>query len=243
MRVYITMGQNCEGLEGSKYTLGSFAYAQGIERLIAPCESFMLDSGAFTFLQASKKKRGSVNLDWDLYVDSYAAFINSHGVDLYLELDIDALVGYERVKAIRARLEAVTGKPSIPVWHKSRGKDEYLRLCETHPYVAIGGVAIKDIKPAEYKYFRWFIEQAHARGTKVHGLGFTRTELLHKYRFDSVDSSSWTCGTRFGALCWFDGREVHQHAKRAGQQIDGETANKHNFGEWLKFQRYADENL
>lgn len=243
MRVYITMGPNCEGLlVGSKYTLGSFAYGESIKQLIGPCESFMLDSGAFTFLQKTKKG-GGVNLDWDAYVDSYAAFIIANNINLYLELDIDAIVGYERVKAIRARLEALTGKPSIPVWHRSRGKDEYLRLCESHSCVAIGGVATKDIKPAEYKYFPWFVEQAHKRGAKVHGLGFTRSELLHKYHFDSVDSSSWTCGSRFGALCWFDGREVHQHAKRPGQQIDGGAANRHNFAEWLKFQRYADENL
>lgn len=242
MRVYITMGPGCEGLRGSKYTLGSFAYGESIKKLIEPCESFMLDSGAFTFLQKTKKG-GAVDLDWDSYADAYAQFIKQTGIDLYLELDIDLLVGYERVKALRAKLETVTGRPSIPVWHRSRGKDEYLRLCESHPYVAVGGIAIGDIKPAEYRHFPWFIEQAHERGAKVHGLGFTRTELLHKYRFDSVDSSSWTCGGRFGALCWFDGREVHQHAKRFGQTVDGETANAHNFAEWVKFQQYADENL
>ena len=46
------------------------------------------------------------------------------------------------------------------VWHKSRGKDYWLKMIKEYDYVAIGGIVTKEIKPSEYKYFHWFIRQA-----------------------------------------------------------------------------------
>lgn len=44
--------------------------------------SFLLDSGAFTFMSGSHK--GGIN--WDEYVEEYAAFINRWNVQLFLSL-------------------------------------------------------------------------------------------------------------------------------------------------------------
>jgi hypothetical protein len=223
------------------FVLESFYYADDFtEKYIPHFDKFLLDSGAFTFISA--KKNHAVN--WDDYVERYADFINRNKVNLFFELDIDSIVGIKEVERLRNRLEWLTYKQSIPVWHKSRGKDYYLRMCEEYPYVAIGGIVTKEIKPAEYQYFPWLIDQAHARKAKVHGLGFTNLKGLPKYHFDSVDSTAWTAGNRFGSVFIFTGKTMIQRKRLPGERmVNTQQLALHNFNEWVKFQRYAEDHL
>lgn len=220
--------------------LESFYYAdEWTEWAIPRLKNFMLDSGAFTFMTSHKGK-----VDWNEYLKKYAAFINKNDVKLFYELDIDSIVGYDTVLQMRKWLEAETGKKPIPVWHKSRGKDEFIKMCDEYKYVAIGGIVSKEISSTEYKFFPWFINEAHKRGAKIHGLGFTNLEGIRKYHFDSVDSTSWTTGNRFGAIYRFNGRTMEKFGKKEGQRLaDSRAVAIHNFNEWAKFQKYAESNL
>lgn len=103
--------------------------------------SFLLDSGAYTFMAGSHKG----GCDWDAYVSEYADFINRFDVKLFFELDIDSVVGLAEVERLRHKLERMTGKKPIPVWHKNRGKEYFVKMCEEYPYVAIGGIVTKEI--------------------------------------------------------------------------------------------------
>lgn len=222
------------------YILESFFYANAdTERLIPWYGDFMLDSGAFTFMQSSKS-----HCDWPEYIESYADFIRRNSIEKFLELDIDSVVGYEKVLEYRRSLEKLTGKQPIPVWHKSRGYADYLRTCDEYGYIAIGGIAIKDIKPEQYKAFPRMISDAHKRGCKVHGLGFTQLKLLPKIHFDSVDSSSWTTGNRFGYVYHFDGRTMQKVSAPPGKRLrDSQAVALENFTEWVKYQKYATKNF
>lgn len=222
------------------YILESFFYADAdTERLIPFYGDFLLDSGAFTFMQG---KGGSP--DFDAYAERYADFINRNHVEKYFELDIDSVVGYDRVKLLRAKLERLTGRQSIPVWHLSRGMDEYKRMCDEYSYVAIGGIVSGEITRDKYKAFPALISEAHKRKAKVHGLGFTNLALLPKYHFDSVDSTAWTTGNRFGYLYFFDGKTMQKKDAPKGHRIsDSREAALNNYTEWIKFQKYADKHL
>ena len=237
-------GYDAAVAEYHPYILESFFYAdEDTERLIPHFGDFLLDSGAFTFMQG---RGGSPN--WDEYVERYADFIKRNNIKKYFELDIDSVVGYEKVKRIRAKLERLTGRQSIPVWHKSRGKDEYIGSCKDYPYVAIGGL-VDGAKNGEYaralwKYFPWFINTAHENGAKIHALGFTSLDGIRQYHFDSVDSTAWTTGNRFGYIYYFDGRTIKKRDAPEGHRIsDPRKAALINFVEWLKFQKYADKHL
>ena len=221
--------------------LESYYYAdEWTEKTIPLLENFLLDSGAFTFMSNAKKG----NIDWKKYIDGYVDFINRNKVKHFFELDIDCIVGYENVLKIRNYIEEKTGKKCIPVWHKSRGKDEFLKMCEEYDYVAIGGIVSKEITQNEYPYFTWFINEAHKRGAKIHGLGFTNLKGLEKYKFDSVDSTSWTTGNRFGSVYFFNGKTIVKYDKKQGQRLkDSKAVAVHNFNEWVKFQKYAEKNL
>jgi len=222
------------------FILESFFYADAdTERLLPYYGDFLLDSGAFTFMQG---KGGSP--DWDDYVERYADFINRNNVEKYFELDIDSVVGYERVKAIRRKLERLTNRPCIPVWHVSRGVDEYKKMCDEYGYVAVGGIVSKEIKPDKYGSLPVLISEAHKRKAKVHGLGFTALEWLKKCHFDSVDSTAWTTGNRFGYLYYFDGKTMRKKDAPTGHRIgDSRAAALNNYTEWIKFQKYAETHL
>ena len=226
--------------EHRPYILESFYYADAdTERLLPLFGDFLLDSGAFTFMQDNK-----THLDWNEYIERYAAFIVRNNIEKYFELDIDSVIGYEKVKEYRKKLESLTGRPCIPVWHKSRGLKEWITMCDEYNYVAIGGIVSKEIKPEQYKAFPTMIAEAHKRGAKVHGLGFTNLTLLPKIHFDSVDSTAWTTGNRFGFIYRFDGKTMKKIDCPKGKRL-GEPRKVAliNYTEWIKFQKYAEECL
>lgn len=224
---------------GGLFILESFYYTdEWVEKAIPHFGSFMLDSGAFTFFSSGKQ------VDWNEYVGRYCEFVRRNNVGLFFELDIDAIIGYEKVKDIRRRIERETGKQPIPVWHKRLGKDEFLKMCNEYPYVAIGGIVSREIMPRDYKFFPWFVNEAHKRGCKIHGLGFTNLKGLERYHFDSVDSTAWLSGNRFGSVYTFTGKTMKKRDKKDGERIsDSRAVAVHNFQEWAKFQQYARNHL
>lgn len=227
-------------LKHRPYILESFYYAdEDTERLLNYFGDFLLDSGAFTFMQNSKS-----HLDWNDYIEKYANFINRNKIEKFFELDIDSVVGYDKVLKFREKLEKLTGKQCIPVWHKSRGLDEFKKMCDEYSYVAIGGIVSKEIKPDQYKAFPIMINEAHKRGAKIHGLGFTNLKLLPKCHFDSVDSTAWTTGNRFGFIYHFNGKTMVKINCPKGKRLaDSRKVALINYTEWIKFQKYAEANL
>lgn len=222
------------------YILESFYYVdEDTERLLPYFGDFLLDSGAFTFMQNSKRE-----VNWDEYIEKYADFIRRNNIKKWFELDIDSVVGYEKVKEFRKKLERLTDRQCIPVWHKSRGVEEYKRHCQEYGYVAIGGYVINELKPKDYSAFPSMIRYAHKNGAKVHCLGFTKLGALKKYHFDSVDSTAWTTGNRFGFVYQFNGETMVKHEAPSGKRLkDSREVALVNYIEWIKFQQYAERNL
>ena len=230
------------------YVLTSFFYAKkDLEDMIPYFGDFLLDSGAFTFCGSGKFDERT----FDAYIERYADFIKRNHVDKFFELDVDSITGYEKVVEYRERLQKLTNRQPIPVWHISRGKEEFIRHCDEFPYVALGGyvAAIKASDPRQKMYinsYPWFIAEAHKRGTKIHGLGYTSIDGLKKHHFDSVDSTRWNC-TRFGRIEFFNGQTmIVRDWRKENKRLKSENSAKITelcFGEWLKFQKYADMHL
>jgi len=221
------------------YRLESFFYLKDERNHIHRYKSFLLDSGAFTFMNTIKNKK----VNWDEYVVSYGKFIKEYKIKLYFELDIDSIVGIKEVERLRRLLEETTGTKCIPVWHKSRGLDYWKKMCEDYNYIAIGGLVTQEIKRTEYDVFLPLLKIAKDNNTKVHGLGFTNLKGLEKYKFDSVDSTSWLSGNRFGAVYWFNGKTMKKQNKAPGQRVKTTMTAINNFNEWVKFSKYANNNL
>lgn len=224
------------------YILSSFYYIdEKFENRIKNFGDFMLDSGAFTFMQ----KRGG-DTKWEEYIERYADFVVRNRVEKFFELDIDVLVGYQKVLEYRDLLERKANRRCIPVWHKMRGMEEFKRMCDEFPYVAIGGHVIGELAKSDYDMFPAMIRYAHKHDARIHCLGYTNVTKLEKYHFDSVDSTRWNCA-RFGRIECFDGKTMRvfdwrKQEKRLKRERAADVSEM-CFGEWLKFQRYADSNL
>ena len=154
----------------------------------------MIDSGAHSF-QFGKKE------DWLKYTQEYADFIkrfDAENVVGYFEMDIENVIGYEKVLELRKVLESVTDKV-IPVWHPLRGINDYEKMCSNYAgrVIAIGGFRGTDIKDEQ---FLMFLKVARKHGCKVHCLGMTRTQVLDRVPFDYADSSSWSLQSPFGTI-------------------------------------------
>ena len=234
---FFTGENNLKGIN----ILESFYYLRKNEEfmtLVKHLGSFLLDSGAFTFMSGSHK--GGIN--WDEYVEEYAAFINQWNVQLFFELDIDSVVGLTEVERLREKLEALTGKKPIPVWHRNRGKEYFIKMCENYPYVALGGIVTKEIDRKKYETaFPWFIKTAHDHKCKIHGLGYTTVANLKKYHFDSVDSTAWLYGNRGGYLYKFNPRTgLLEQLDKEGCRLKSREGAVNNFNEWVKFGKYAE---
>lgn len=224
--------------EFKPFILESFYYCDAdTERLLPYFGDFLLDSGAFTLRQNIKG-----DIDWEDYIDRYADFINNNNVQKFFELDIDNLVGLPEVKRLRKQLEHKTQKQCITVWHPSRGWDDFIEQSKERPYVSLGGIvgASKTEKLAYQKTFPKFIYEAHKNGAKIHGLGYTSLEGLKRNHFDSVDSTAWTAGNRFGYVFKFNGKTITKVQVPQGKRIgDSRKLAIINYVEWIKFQKYA----
>ena len=116
-------------------------------------------------------------------------------------------------------------------------------MCRDYPYVALGGYVIKEFSRDEIRHFPKLISYAHKQGVKIHGLGFTSLKWLPVCHFDSVDSTTWLIGNRFGHIYKFNGKSMDKIGRPEGTRLNYKKAALNNFVEWVKFQKYAKNHL
>lgn len=161
------------------------------------CKDFLCDSGAFTYRQ--KTRAGDID-GFDRYVDAYAEFIAAYNIKHFFEMDIDNIVGLAKVEEYRKRIERRVGRQCIPVWHSNRGWEYFRKMCAEYEYVSVGGIAKNPNGKKIEKIFPYLIEEAHKHGSAIHGLGYTDTKRFKTNHFDSVDSTTWVSGSRYGVV-------------------------------------------
>lgn len=179
-----------------KYNLISYFYIRKKHELAEfirdNTDEIMVDSGAHTLQRR--------NIDWVDYTKGYAEFIKKYdrpNVIGYFEMDVDNIIGYDKVLELRKILENVSDK-IIPVWHRNRGIDDFKKMCEKYSgkIVAITGFK-NDIREDQ---FLMFLKCAREYGCKVHCLGMTKKKILDTVPFDYVDSSSWKQNGIYGLI-------------------------------------------
>ena len=130
-----------------KWNLMSFFYLKSnmnrYSRIVQKSELIMIDSGAHSFQKGKK-------VDWEKYTLEYAEFIKKYDLPKiigYFEMDVDNIIGYEKVLELRRILERVSDK-IIPVWHKNRGIQDYIDMCQKYQnkIIAITGFKNEDIQ-------------------------------------------------------------------------------------------------
>ena len=201
-------------------------------------ENFLLDSGAFSFMNGAECTK-EIMLN---YLNKYIKFIIENNVKYFFELDVDTIFGIEFVEEMRKKLETETGKKCIPVWHKGRGIEYWKWMCANYKYIAVGGLVFH-VKKEEWPLIKKMVDYAYSKGVKVHGLGFTKTNLLKDWKFYSVDSASWVRAAGMGQqVHFFNGKEIKARPlKKNGKKAICDKLADHNFKEWIKYQKYMDK--
>lgn len=179
-----------------KYILCSFCYLKQniFEIILNKSELMIIDSGAHSFQKGKK-------VDWVEYTKKYAQWIKENDnpkIVGYFEMDVDNIIGYDKVLELRKILESVSNK-IIPVWHKNRGIEDFKNMCKQYSgkIIAVTGFKNEDIKDEQYLMF---LKYAKKYNCKVHCLGMTRKKILDKVPFDFVDSSSWKQASIYGKI-------------------------------------------
>lgn len=200
------------------------------------CRGAMFDSGAFTYIKQGGQDSAE-NVDWYAYATEYAEWVRDNNIQRWIELDLDNVMGLQYTRELRAHMEDIVGRDCIPVWHRTRGASVFRDLAREYDFMCMGGFPWDEIGPSEYHMLPKFIDEAHERGCRIHGLGFQPgAEKLKRYQFDSTDSTNWIFDG-FGSWRRFDGTGLERidHEKSVSSDMYA-----HNLREWAKFARYMD---
>jgi len=215
-----------------------------IELFIKKSSLFILDSGAFSFFG-----NNNTEVDWDSYISNYCDFINKHKIKIFIELDIDNLVGIKEVERIREVITQKTGLKPIPVWRPSRGIEYWDYMIKNFSYVAISASGKYDSSWTRNKggqvAIRKLTKLANENKCKVHGLGYTSVKNMKYTGFYSVDSTSWLTAQKFGGGIKVFNPHLGNFKtikKPHGQKLKI-SVRAHQFNEWIKFQKYADNKI
>ncbi|MDD5053492.1 MAG: hypothetical protein PHO27_12225 [Sulfuricurvum sp.] len=155
--------------------------------------NLFLDSGAF-----SAKSKG-VEID----IGEYIKFIkeNKKYITVYANLDVigDAEAGWKNQKIMED-----AGLSPLPVYH-IEDDISYLYRCLEYPYFCLGGMATGYTTAQRRSFLDMCFEIIcntidGMPKCKIHGFGMTSLELLLRYPWYSVDSTSWVLTGRFGSV-------------------------------------------
>lgn len=175
------------------HLLTSFVYAPSLLNLVRwsqGCVTWMLDSGGFS----------AANVGKTIAVGDYVAFCkqNGHLFEEYVSLDEPRNWAKSRDLALTMCNEGLD--PMVVVTTDAPLEGPELDLFAGRS-LAVAGGTVMPLRP----YLRR-VNAVRARfpDTKIHGLGFTRGLQIVYAPIDTVDSSSWLAGKRYGAVMYFD---------------------------------------
>ena len=187
--------------QGVENILISYFYMKKSERysLLEKLEfkRIFLDSGAFTAQQTGKT----------IKVSEYGGFLEWNKNKIYCAANFDFGTLEQQAEN---QIELEKYYPVFPVFHHAEyvGKTyRYLleEFCQKYDLIALGGMNNVRLSKNELQsYLDWcFSIIMKYPKVRVHGFGQTNPELLKRYPFFSVDSTSWLTPARFGTnLVW-----------------------------------------
>lgn len=202
MKYYAACGSN-KDVEASivtnpKRVLLSYFYYKNkldyVKNLINQGIDVFLDSGAFS----AKTKNKTIN------INEYCLFIQQSNVKTYAGLDV--IGNAEETFANQIYMEKEYNLHPIPTFHIGSNLEQLKKILP-YNYIALGGlVHCEGMLP--YLEEIWKILYMDNPQRKVHGFGLTNIEIVKKYPWYSVDSSSFKSCKRFGRQNLYDGNNT-----------------------------------
>lgn len=186
-----------------------------------------LDSGAFSFYVRDFKQveashstfnlalsRNTTDMDRYLkyvgsptfvrYLDRYAEYLHSVVGEYEFYVSLDVIGSAEHTYDVVRYLESC-GLHPMPVFHYGEDYSWLKRYVDNYEYIGIGGVGgatvtKKQFLPFGDHCFSIIKDRQGVPRVKVHGFAVTANDLLVRYPWYSVDSSTWTLQARNGTI-------------------------------------------
>tara|TARA_R100001244_G_scaffold132321_1_gene108196 strand:+ start:7351 stop:8079 length:729 start_codon:yes stop_codon:yes gene_type:complete len=188
MKLYFAGDGYDEILKDEGNVLKSYFY---IRKSKNPFDKILLDSGGF-----SAWSRG-VEID----IDEYCRYIKQNAYKISHYFVLDDIMCHKKTRANQEYMESKGLKP-IPCYHAYEPLEVLEHYCKNYDYIALGGLVPLARRKQELKKVLdgCFSIIKKYKETKVHGFGMTGTEILERYPFYSVDSTSWLGGAIRGTV-------------------------------------------
>lgn len=200
---------------------------------------FIADSGAFTAMNTGKKIDSK-------FIDQYIEWIVENGIQHYIEMDLDEIIGVQKTAEIRKYIEDSVGIKSIQTWHKERGLNGWIEMCESCDYIAISMSRKTNVSrwiyEQKFKPLETLMHYAYKNKTKVHALGCTNFNVLKRFHFYSCDSSSFTSGSRYGTIYNWEGDHLQQYSSK-NKRLDYGKIQLQNVKAFKEAMDYAEKYL
>lgn len=181
-----------------------------IDLISKGCDIF-IDSGAFSAHNAGEF----------IDIHEYSKFLVDTKAVFYAGLDV--IGSAEKTMENQRFMEKEYGLKPIPTFHMGEPLSAALALAEEYEYIAIGGMVFSE-GIRKWLDNLWNQLLKTRSDLKCHGFGLTNAELIARYPWQSVDSSSFKAGKRFGRMALYN-------------PIRNELIT-HDYNEWIK--KYAE---
>ena len=157
--------------------------------------SLFLDSGAFS----------AFTKNVEINIDEYIEFIKKHKQHLDIYANLDVIGNAEGTLKNQKYMES-KGLNPMPCFHYKEDNKYLEHYVNNYDYIALGGVAQLKGNKVQLKYWldelweKYLTKDDGTAKLKVHGFGMTNVELMKRYPWYSVDSTSWVLTGRFGGV-------------------------------------------
>lgn len=186
------------------FTQGYKDYTDALEY---PGDIF-LDSGAYSYNKPDSDKT------FEEAYEVAAKFMSladgaKDVVSMISEFDAHQL-GKETITQFRKDFyDTLPADKFMPIWHPQDGREELEHLCSSYNLV---GISQDDIH-GDMSNTSLFSQMISRYKVRLHGVGITSKKLLEAVKWDSVSSTSWLTGVRYGETFVWTGREFKRYPK------------------------------
>ena len=203
-------------------------------------KKIFLDSGAFSMFTQG------VEVD----LKEYARYIyrNRDIIEIASNLDAIGKLGASKAEAEETAQHSYDNQKKLEGWlkpqgltvqpvHHVRDPDHWLQryIDEGYDYIFLGGM-VPETTPhlrawLDHVWGNYLTNKDGTPKVKVHGFGLTTTELMFRYPWYSVDSTSWVMTAMFGA-CYLDIRMLDGTVKDFKVDFSSRSRKQEDIDSW-----------
>ena len=177
----------------------------------------MCDSGAHSYFERNVRNKTGIYdrhlWNWDAFKEpvfheflmDYILFLKENKDKITTAVSLDAIYDPETSYGIYCYMKYGHGLDVLPVYHFAEDIKWFQLYMQHTDYIGISGLGQGIPKQDYYEWVNQVFELICDKQTgipqwKIHGFALTSVEVMVKYPFYSVDSSSWVQFSRFGKI-------------------------------------------